>query len=171
MIERVLTEDMIDELIRGEVNKAMFKADRAYKEVSTEHWTKKTTKTLVEDDKLIDDLYEYCQGRWTIGFVDIDEDSGEVIHDLSRPLSKENIKKMMFDKYLIHCGLNKISEDGYELDWHDGSRWENDYNLDGAYYSVRAHSFSDVLSEFIADNPNKVKFEIREEWIKEEERY
>lgn len=166
-MEELIIKMIEDGLAKANMADTTLRYDNHYQEVSTEHWVKKTTKTLVEDEDLINDLYEYCKGKWTLGFIDIDEETGDVIHDLSHSLTKGNVRVLVANKYTIHAVLNKVIDNSYELDWHDGSRWENDYNPDGAYYSIRSHSFSDVITEFIKDNPNKVKFSIKEVWIKE----
>lgn len=119
-------------------------------------WIKTTTKTLIEDDELINDLFIYTKNRYKLNGKDF---------------TLADIKNCIKLKYLVG-GIFKLdpkSDSGYEEEYHDGSRWEGDYNPDDAYWYPKKLSFSTVIDSFIKDFPTKVRWDIREEWTKKED--
>lgn len=157
-MEIKLTADLLEEMLNKNVSPFdLQNADTgAYKETTDEVFIKRTTKTLIEDEELIDDLYYFTKYNYKFAEQDFTVDI---------------IKDCLKNKYRILAiyKVNTETDSGYEEDWNDGSRWEGDYNPDGAYSYPKRYSFSDVIADFIELNPHKIKWQINEEWIRKGE--
>lgn len=119
-----------------------------YTRVIQERWIKKITETLVEDVDLVMSLRRFTDGLWELDRMKI---------------TVSDIKDLLANKYEVK-DLFKVDPDtdsGYKETWIDGSRCTG-------HYEVVRHSFSQVIDEFVDLYPDKVKFETKEEWIKDE---
>jgi hypothetical protein len=106
-----------------------------------------TTYTLIEDDQLVNDLVEFCKGRYCWCCRDVRE---------------KDVQGLLGRKRAI-LNLSKYAEPGgeyiFEMDYPDiyNYRYEGDYCPD-AEPTIRRYSFSDVLDEFVELHPDKCRW-------------
>lgn len=152
MNESVLTVDLFEAMLARSEGRP-YTINRNYNRTEVETWTKTTTNTLVEDEQFAIDLTNYMQNRWRLG---------------RKKVTLEEVKSLLDNKRQIISlyRIDKTTNSGYVEDYHDGSRWEGDYNPSGAYREIKRHALWDVIDEFLEACPGRVRFETTEEWTK-----
>lgn len=149
-LNEVRNTNAVDSFIRrvDNSNSVFPKNVQSYKETTEKRIIVKTVKTLIEDDEFINDLTNFMNGRYEFE---------------GKTLTKEEVAKLLdYKTYMLPLYKKSArSRSGYEQDYHDGSRWEGDYNPRGAHYFNREYSLSAVIEEFVQVYPDKVRWDVQ----------
>jgi len=127
------------------------KPSKEFRQYETIVRTINRIKTLVEDDNLLKNIIDFSKGRYCKS-----NHKSLTLEDAKNPNRTQ----------LIYYKIDKDTKSGYGERW-STSRWEGD-ECEPYFAGYDNVSFNEIIEEYIAKYPNKVKWKIEEKLMKEE---